>query len=101
MATTTLLPKVKLALGLTDATYDSELTGFIFSAYTDLNFGNVDTISETDELTTTAIILFCSYQFQLIHGAIDRANAIKGCYDSIKTQMGGSSYYRDWENDNG
>lgn len=93
---TTLLSNVKLALGLTDTTFDTEITSFIASAKTDLGFGNVDTISETDDLTITAIILFCSYQFQLMHGAIDRANALKECYDSIKTQMGGSSQYRNW-----
>lgn len=98
---TTLLPTVKLALGLTDSTFDTELTSFIESAKTDLGFGNVDTISETDDLTKTAITLFCSYQFQLMHGQLDRSNALKVCYDSIKTQMGGSSNYRNWGDNNG
>lgn len=98
---TILLPKVKLALGLTDTTFDTELTGLIASAETDLGFGNVDTIAETDELTATAVVLFCSYQFHLMHGQLERSNALKECYDSIKTQMGGSSLYRDWENSNG
>lgn len=101
MADNTLLQKVKLALGLTDTTFDAELTSFIASAKTDLGFGNVDTVDDTDELTQTAIVLYCSWHFQLLQGAIDRANAIMGCYNSIKEQMGLSSKYRDYEESNG
>lgn len=97
----TLLQRVKLALGLTDNTYDAELTGFIASAKVDLGFGNVDTVAIDDELTQTAIVLYCSWHFQLLQGAIDRANAIMSCYNSIKEQMGLSSKYRDYEEQNG
>lgn len=96
MCSTTLLAKVKLSLGLSDDTYNTELQGFMHSAVTDLGFGNVDVVDDSDDMTATAIITFCNYQFQLIHGDMTRAEALKISYDSYKTQMGMNSKYRDW-----
>lgn len=96
---TTLLNKVKLSLQLSDSTFDTELTGYIASAKTDLGFGNVDTISESDDLTATAIVTYCSWMFHLVHGDQPRAKDLLVAYNSLKTQMGTSSSYRDWGTD--
>lgn len=95
-----MLEDIKRALGLTDDLYNTEISGFIESAKIDLKFGNVDEVTTTDALTKDAIIAFCCYMFYTIHGELDRANALKVAYDNLKTQMGFSSRYRDWGDNN-
>lgn len=91
-----LIDEVKLAIGLSDSTYDAEITTFISACKTDLSFGNVDAIADSNAEVKTAIITYCNFMFQLIHGDTDRAERLKAAYDSLKTQMGLSSSFRDW-----
>lgn len=91
-----LLNDAKLALDITDDLYNDEINGLIDSAKIDLTFGNVDTVTETDVLCKRAIIAYVVWNFQALHGDMQRAQLLKNAYDDLKTQMGLNSRYRDW-----
>jgi len=95
-----MLDKVKLALLITSNTFDSELTDLIGAAFIDLNIGDVDpdkTVSTTtDPAIIRAVCCYCGYQFELLHGSIERSNAFKKSYDEQKAQMGMATGYTVW-----
>ena len=95
-----MLDKVKLALLITSNIFDSELTDLIGAAFIDLNIGDVDpdkTVSTTtDPAIIRAVCCYCGYQFELLHGSIERSNAFKKSYDEQKAQMGMASGYTVW-----
>lgn len=95
-----MLDKVKLALLISTNDFDSELTDLIGAAFIDLNIGDVDpdkTVSSTtDPAIIRAVCCYCGYQFELLHGSIERSNAFKRSYDEQKAQMGMSSGYTVW-----
>lgn len=95
-----MLDKVKLALLISTNDFDSELTDLIGAAFIDLNIGDVDpdkTVSTTtDPAIIRAVCCYCGYQFELLHGSIERSNAFKKSYDEQKAQMGMSSGYTVW-----
>lgn len=96
-----MLDKVKLALLISSDTFDSELTDLIGGAVLDLNIAGVDdeiTVSDdsTDKLVIRAIISYCGYHFELIHGTLDRADAFKRSYDEQKAQLGMATNYTTW-----
>lgn len=95
-----MLEKVKLALLISVNTFDSELTDMIGAAFIDLNIGDVDpdkTVSTTtDPAIIRAVCCYCGYQFELLHGSIERSNAFKRSYDEQKAQMGMASGYTVW-----
>ena len=99
-----MLNKVKLALLISSNDFDSELTDLIGAAFIDLNIGDVDpdkTISTTtDPAIIRAVISYCGYQFELLHGSIERSQAFKKSYDEQKAQMGMSSSYTVWSEAN-
>lgn len=95
-----MLEKVKLALLISTNDFDSELTDLIGAAFIDLNIGDVDpdkTVSTTtDPAIIRAVCCYCGYQFELLHGSIERSNAFKKSYDEQKAQMGMASGYTVW-----
>ena len=95
-----MLEKVKLALLISVNTFDSELVDLIGAAFIDLNIGDVDpektTSTTTDPAIIRAVCCYCGYQFELLHGSIERSNAFKKSYDEQKAQMGMSSGYTVW-----
>lgn len=95
-----MLDKVKLALLITSNDFDSELTDLIGAAFIDLNIGDVDpdkTVSTTtDPAIIRAVCCYCGYQFELLHGSIERSNAFKRSYDEQKAQMGMATGYTVW-----
>ena len=95
-----MLDKVKLALLISTNDFDSELVDLIGAAFIDLNIGDVDpdkTVSTTtDPAIIRAVCCYCGYQFELLHGSIERSNAFKKSYDEQKAQMGMSSGYTVW-----
>ncbi|MBR6821922.1 MAG: phage gp6-like head-tail connector protein [Clostridia bacterium] len=95
-----MLEKVKLALLISTNDFDSELTDLIGAAFIDLNIGDVDpdkTVSSTtDPAIIRAVCCYCGYQFELLHGSIERSNAFKKSYDEQKAQMGMASGYTVW-----
>lgn len=97
-----MLDRVKLALLISGNDFDSELTDIIDAAAKDLGIAGVDALvisTDTDDaLIIRAIITYCGYQFELMHGSMDRSEAFKKSYDEQKAQMGMASGYTTWAN---
>lgn len=96
-----MLDRVKLALLISSEDFDDELEDLIGGAVLDLNIAGVDdetTVSDdpTDKLVIRAIISYCGYHFELIHGTLDRADAFKRSYDEQKAQLGMATNYTTW-----
>ena len=97
-----MLDRVKLALLITGNDFDSELTDLIDAAAKDLGIAGVDALvistDTNDALIIRAIITYCGYQFEIMHGSLDRSVAYKKSYDEQKAQMGMASGYTTWSN---
>jgi hypothetical protein len=96
-----MLDRVKLALLISSKDFDDELEDLIGGAVLDLNIAGVDdetTVSDnpTDKLVIRAIISYCGYHFELVHGTLDRADAFKKSYDEQKAQLGMATNYTTW-----
>lgn len=95
-----MLDRVKLALLISGDDFDSELTDMINAAAKDLGIAGVDALvisTDTDDaLIIRAIITYCGYQFEIMHGSLDRSAAYKKSYDEQKAQMGMASGYTTW-----
>jgi hypothetical protein len=96
-----MLDRVKLALLISSEDFDDELEDLIGAAVLDLNIAGVDdetVVSDnpTDKLIIRAIISYCGYHFELIHGTLDRADAFKRSYDEQKAQLGMATGYTTW-----
>lgn len=96
-----MLDRVKLALLISSDTFDDEIEDLIGAAVLDLNIAGVDdatVVSDnpTDKLIIRAICSYCGYQFELMHGTLDRAEAFKKSYDEQKAQLGMTTNYTTW-----
>ena len=96
-----MLDKVKLALLITSNTFDTELTELISAAVVDLNIAGVDnetvvTTEPTDALVSRAIVAFCAYNFELMHGEESRSDKFKKVYDEQKAQLSMATNYTTW-----
>ena len=95
-----MLDRVKLALLITGNDFDSELTDLIDAAAKDLGIAGVDGLvistDTNDALIIRAIITYCGYQFEIMHGSLDRSEAYKKSYDEQKAQLGMASGYTTW-----
>ena len=95
-----MLDRVKLALLISEDDFDSELNDLIEAAAKDLGVAGVDALvistDTNDALIIRAIITYCGYQFELMHGSLDRSTAYKKSYDEQKAQMGMSTGYTTW-----
>ena len=97
-----MLDKVKLALLISSNDFDQELTDLIGAAFIDLNIAGVDpdvtASTTTDPAIIRAVVTYCGYQFELMHGTLDRSNAFKKSYDEQKAQMSMATNYTVWTN---
>ena len=95
-----MLNRVKLALLISDNDFDNELNELINAAAKDLGIGGVEgltvTTSTNDAIVIRAIITYCGYQFELMHGSLERSNAFKKSYDEQKAQLSMSTGYTVW-----
>ena len=95
-----MLEKVKLALLISTNDFDTELIDLIYAAFIDLNIGDINedltVFATTDPAIIRAVCTYCGYQFELLHGSLERSNAFKKSYDEQKAQMGMSSGYTVW-----
>lgn len=95
-----MLDRVKLALLITGDDFDSELTDLIDAAAKDLGIAGVDALvistDTNDALIIRAIITYCGYQFEIMHGSLDRSAAYKKSYDEQKAQLGMATGYTTW-----
>ena len=95
-----MLDKVKLALLITTNDFDTELNDLIGAALIDLQIGDVNedvTVSTTtDAAIIRAVCCYCGYQFELQHGALNRADSYKRAYDEMKSQLSMATGYANW-----
>lgn len=91
-----MLNKVKLALGLSIATFDSELTELIAAAQLDLGIAGVELPNTLDAIAERAIISYCVYHFELEHGDGVKADRFKVAYDEQKAQLSMATGYTTW-----
>lgn len=95
-----MLDKVKEALQISVTTFDSELTDLINAGIIDLKIAGVEgdtiVVTTTDEIAQRALITYVAYQFEQLHGAIDRAERLKASYDEQKAQLSMHTGYTDW-----
>ena len=95
-----MLDRVKLALLITGNDFDSELSDLIDAAAKDLGIAGVDALvistDTNDALIIRAIITYCGYQFEIMHGSLDRSEAYKKSYDEQKAQLGMATGYTTW-----
>lgn len=96
-----MLNKVKLALLISSNAFDTELTELISAAVIDLGIAGVDnetvvTTNPTDALVSRAIISFCAYNFELMHGEESRSEKFKKVYDEQKAQLSMATNYTTW-----
>ena len=95
-----MLNRVKLALLITSNDFDSELNNLIDAAVKDLGIAGVEGLtvntSSSDGIVIQAIITYCGYQFELMHGSLDRSNTFKKSYDEQKAQLSMSTGYTVW-----
>ena len=95
-----MLDKVKLALLISTEDFDDELEDLIGAAFIDLNIGDVDpevtVIETTDPAIIRAVCSYCGYQFELMHGTLQRSEAFKKSYDEQKAQLSMATNYTVW-----
>ena len=95
-----MLDRVKLALLITGNDFDSELSDLIDAAAKDLGIAGVDALvintDTNDALIIRAIITYVGYQFEIMHGSLDRSAAYKKSYDEQKAQLGMATGYTTW-----
>lgn len=95
-----MLNRVKLALLISDNDFDTELTDLIGAACKDLDIAGVEGLtvntSTDDDIIIRAIITYCGYQFELMHGSLERSKAFKKSYDEQKAQLGMATGYTVW-----
>ena len=95
-----MLERVKLALLITSNTFDTELNTLISAAVKDLGIAGADALvistDSTDALVIQAIISYCGYRFELIHGEESRSERFKKAYDEQKAQLSMATNYTTW-----
>ena len=95
-----MLERVKLALLITDNVFDAELSIMIEGAAKDLGIAGVDGLvvstASNDALIIQAIITYCGYQFEIMHGSLERSAAFKRSYDEQKAQLSMATGYTTW-----
>lgn len=92
-----MLEKVKLALRITTAVFDSEIEDLIAAALADLGIAGVIALDETDPLIIRAVTTYCRANF----GTPDEYERLKTSYDEQKAQLQTATGYTDWGGGNG
>ena len=97
-----MLNRVKLALLISSNDFDSEINSLIGAACKDMGIAGVEGLTvntfSNDDIIIRAIISYCGYQFELMHGTLDRSEAYKKAYDEQKAQLSMATNYTVWEN---
>ena len=89
-----MLEKVKLALRIVTAVFDSEINDLIDAALADLGLAGVENLVQTDPLVIRAVTTYCKAHFgSLEDGEYDR---LKAAYDEQKAQLQTATGYTDW-----
>ena len=85
-----LLDDIKSELRVSGTDFDTEITGLINTAKSDLEQSGVMKVSDTDALTKMAIVLFCKANFGWDNPEADRFNRL---YENIRAKLAVASDY--------
>lgn len=88
----TTLESVKLALRISTAAFDAELSTLIQSALMDMGVAGVTEDDTTNALILRAVTTYCKMNF----GEPDDYDRLKRSYDEQKAQMVTATGYTDW-----
>lgn len=92
-----MLETVKTSLNLTTDLFDYEIMNWIGAAVKDMNIagaeGETIAVDSIDPVVIASICTYCGYMFELMHGSLDRSEALKKSYDEQKSQLGMASGY--------
>ena len=87
-----MLDKIKLALRITTAAFDTEIEDLISAALADLGLAGIAKLDETDPLILRAVTTYCRANF----GSPDDYDRLKSAYDEQKAQLQVATGYTDW-----
>lgn len=87
-----MLDKVKLALRISTAAFDAEISDLIAAALADLGLAGVTPTPEDDPLIIRAVITYCRVNF----GQPEDYDRLKTAYDEQKAQLQMATGYTDW-----
>ena len=64
-----MLENIKAALGITSSVFDDEISANILVALADMGCTtDITNLDDTDPLITQAVMTYCAYQHNLLHG---------------------------------
>lgn len=92
-----MLERIKTALQISSDDFDAEITSMITEAVNDMGFADITKTDQTDESIAQCITLYCCYRFELLHGSLDRSEALKKIYDEQKATLGMATGYTDYD----
>lgn len=87
-----MLDKVKLALRISTAAFDAEISDLIAAALADLGLAGVTPTPEDDPLIIRAVVTYCRVNF----GQPEDYDRLKAAYDEQKAQLQMATGYTDW-----
>ena len=87
-----MLDKIKLALRITTAAFDTEIEDLIAAALADLGLAGIAKLDETDPLILRAVTTYCRANF----GSPDDYDRLKAAYDEQKAQLQVATGYTEW-----
>lgn len=93
-----MLAEVKKALGITSGVFDSEIMRNIEAALADLCLVDITEESAvlSDPLVLNAVVSYCGYQHNLLHGSLDLSQRFEAAYEKQKATFITSSKYTEW-----
>ena len=87
-----MLERVKMALRISTAAFDSEISDLIKAAEADLGVAGVTMVDESDPLISRAVITYCKMNF----GEPDQYDRLKESYDEQKAQLSMHTGHTTW-----
>ncbi len=95
----TALPKVKMALRLSEKDFDDQILGLMDAALGDLGIAGVNGVNAviSDSLVRQAVITYCKMNGFCDSSEFDR---LKASYDEQKAQLSMATGWTDWGVDN-
>lgn len=92
-----MLDKIKSAIGITSSVFDAEIEDNIMAALADMEFTtDIDYLEQNDPLILKAVITYCAYQHNLLHGNADLSEKLKKSYEEQKKALLMSGKYTEF-----